>query len=322
MYGGSTAQQAAVTAALVSEVKSLKPHIYQVILNPAMLGIAMSGGMLRVNQRVDSSAKLEVSHHPMMVLTDTTVDKFMEAVESLLGPAYEKKKHDEECTLCSEEPDQPLRMSCGHIYCKECFEHQCNSAFSATSTWTLIDCIGNDHECEHIFTLTELRSMLSSDTFERLLRSAFDAYIGANCKDLRYCPTPDCTQVYRPTTTGDVVTCSRCLAPICTTCHTPSHAIVHAGLSCKEVQDLGAGGQIALHKWKTEFGAKDCPKCGTLITKVDGCDHIQCLGCRVHICWACMQIFEDTDEVDAGHDIYHHMEEAHPLFGGDDDVIE
>ena len=345
LYGGSTAQQAAVTEALVATIRSLRPSIYRLVLTPKLVQIALNGGIRRVSERLGSAVYLETTQNPMtMTLAGGTEEEFQNAVELLMkGTGKTVALAAALCPICDDRPREPLRSSCGHSYCKECFEQWTNSALSNPGNWARITCCGryrNGEACEYTFTLDELRSMIPSTTFERMLRSAFDAYIGANPKALHFCPTPDCTQVYQPTGKGDsigahgdevttrgdgvttfdeestngaVITCSSCLNSICTKCH----ASRHAGFTCKESKGHGEEARADLERAKASMGARDCPVCTTTIVKSGGCNHVQCLACHVHICWKCMRAFEDAqipgldEEGDGAAACYEHMVVVH-----------
>ncbi|OBT42796.1 hypothetical protein VE00_06586 [Pseudogymnoascus sp. WSF 3629] len=59
---------------------------------------------------------------------------------------------------------------------------------------------------------------------------------------------------------------------------------------------------------------KACPGCGTMVEKVDGCDHITCTveGCETEWCFVCRGVFDEET-------IYGHMEEEHGGYG--DEVV-
>jgi hypothetical protein len=71
-----------------------------------------------------------------------------------------------------------------------------------------------------------------------------------------------------------------------------------------------------LENYKAVAGTKECPKCATLIEKVDGCNHVECSGCHVHMCWVCLKVFSLSEAA------YQHMNDAHGgngLVEGEDD---
>lgn len=44
------------------------------------------------------------------------------------------------------------------------------------------------------------------------------------------------------------------------------------------------------------MGVRQCPKCKTGIIKNGGCNHMECRGCKAHICWKCFKIFATSKE--------------------------
>jgi hypothetical protein len=50
---------------------------------------------------------------------------------------------------------------------------------------------------------------------------------------------------------------------------------------------------------------KECPKCGVLTDKIEGCDHITCPNCNAHWCWKC------RFQASTGHEIYDHLVSEH-----------
>lgn len=71
---------------------------------------------------------------------------------------------------------------------------------------------------------------------------------------------------------------------------------------CTEAKELGSKNKIAFAKWKQEQkNVKPCPKREKVIEKTFGCNHMECLGCKVYICWFCLDIF------DTGPETYAHM---------------
>ena len=59
--------------------------------------------------------------------------------------------------------------------------------------------------------------------------------------------------------------------------------------------------------------AKDCPSCGVMTEKIDGCNHITCTNCNTHWCFLCK--FVQTPEMY----IYNHLSRVHGGFYEDDE---
>ncbi|KAH6716368.1 hypothetical protein BKA61DRAFT_479329, partial [Leptodontidium sp. MPI-SDFR-AT-0119] len=204
----------------------------------------------------------------------------------------------------SEEPDNPIKTSCKHTYCLECLEDCCRSAASTSKAEFQIECHGDEGACSTVFTLREVKDRVSSSVFETVLKSSFEEYIQRHPQALRYCPTPDCGYVYRCTITSSsrppAYMCPECFEPLCTSCHSR-----HGDYTCAEYKDIASGGYEALAKLKRELNIKDCPRCTTPMEKTEGCNHMTCAGCKVHICWVCMAVFDTSGPC------YAHMTKAH-----------
>ncbi|KAM3076860.1 hypothetical protein ACMFMG_003671 [Clarireedia jacksonii] len=242
----------------------------------------------------------------------STIITGIHAVE--IHPALDTTSTPEgRCPIClDDEPDTPVQTLCKHTYCLECFENYCQSAASTSKDGFRIECPGDEGNCAAMFDLAELKERLSSSAFEGVLKSSFGTYVQRHPNDLHYCPTPDCGYVYRCARASDsnakppAYTCPNCLEPICTYCHAR-----HGRYTCAEYKDIESGGYEALEKLKRELNIKDCPKCKTPMEKTEGCNHMTCGGCGVHICWVCMAVFETSGRC------YEHMNKQHGGIGLD-----
>lgn len=218
-----------------------------------------------------------------------------------------------DCPICLCEADTPLQTSCKHTYCLECFEECCKSAASTSKEQFQIKCQGDGGSCAAVFRLRELKDHLSSLTFEKVLKSSFEEYIHRHTEAFRYCPTPDCGFIYRCTADHGsrslAYTCPNCFEPICTSCNAR-----HGGYSCIEYKDIASGGRKALERLKRELNIKDCPRCTTPMEKTEGCNHMTCGGCKSHICWVCMAVFETSGPC------YDHMNKKHGGIGLEFDI--
>lgn len=246
-------------------------------------------------------------------------------IETARGAETEKT-----CPSCLCEAEDPIHTSCGHVYCSECFDNMCVAAMTGTGEFRIscIETIGDGDgivsTCQRAFSLTELREQLPYERFEEVLRASFASHVGRHPADFKYCPTPDCDQIYRVATSGatkssssssssnplaatgvppSTFTCGKCLAPTCTACHRP-----HLGkttCASKAPGSSSRGGELVMDsKRKEELGIKDCPRCGTLLEKTGGCNHMECR-CGAHVCWRCLAAFGKSGEC------YEHMRKVH-----------
>ncbi|RYC89746.1 hypothetical protein BFJ63_vAg7404 [Fusarium oxysporum f. sp. narcissi] len=259
-------------------------------------------------------------------------DKFLPACEALdqllqeiqprsTGHNTEKSRTERaaegDCAVCFCEADQALTTSCGHIYCTICFVNMCLVEASMIGDFS-IKCIGDQGNCKKAIPLLEIQNLLLSEIFESVLEASFASFMRRHQDQLRYCPTPECSQVYRiaqpETRVPPIFTCAKCLTVTCTSCH-----VSHPRKTCAQYKGDASGGMAELLKAKEELGFKDCPKCNTHIQKDEGCNHINCSACGAHICWLCLKTFRDGD------DCYQHMGRIHGGIGDegeDDDDIE
>ena len=231
-----------------------------------------------------------------------------ELSDNAMPPFYQPKPRNNEnnkskpdCSVCLTPASDPFQTSCGHIYCKSCFAHQCSAA--TTNGIIPIRCLGDSGKCSHIFTIEELKTYLTHESFEQLLEKSLAQYVRSNSKSLRHCPTPDCPCIYRLTTKRDKLLCHSCLNIICINCQVHDHS----GISCEAYQ-AAMKAEETFTKWKEENNVNECPRCDAPIEKIDGCNHIECTNCANHICWQCMASFP------TGPEVYKHMKEEHGTF--------
>ncbi|EHK51001.1 hypothetical protein TRIATDRAFT_186740, partial [Trichoderma atroviride IMI 206040] len=213
-----------------------------------------------------------------------------------------------ECPSCLCELEDPIRMSCGHIYCSDCFIQMCEAEKTATKEFRIRCVKATDARgsiCQKPFSLSEIQEHLPVEAFEAVLEKSFESYISRHPGDFTYCQTPDCNQVYRNSPPGperpDTFTCKQCLVSICTFCHTS-----HPGKPCDEAKRIAKriGKSILSDETKKALGIKSCPNCSMLMEKRDGCNHMTCK-CGAHVCWVCLMSFND------GEACYTHMTKAH-----------
>ncbi|EPE10855.1 zinc c2h2 finger domain containing protein [Ophiostoma piceae UAMH 11346] len=271
-----------------------------------ILWLSNSGADIVKKALGKTNLKLELASEPRRaILSDEesyrTALHIFRTLPDHIYPGRESTTHMVTCCICWTEDADIITTPCRHNYCRSCFESMCR-----TNVNKGIQCLGDADSCKAQLPLSLLQKNLSPAAFERLLQDAFKAHMQHNFQQLRNCPTADCEQAYRapqmpdiPGLDAECSTCLACMASVCRRCNA-----VHEGLVCEEYQDQASGGYRALERAKAEFGIKECPNCGTLIQKTEGCNHITCPGCDVHLCWSCMQQFEEDF-------IYIHMLLAH-----------
>ncbi|KZP26851.1 hypothetical protein FIBSPDRAFT_731775 [Athelia psychrophila] len=208
------------------------------------------------------------------------------------------------CPICYDAVTLPIKFGCGHAYCGACIHH----FLTSTSTFPLV-CMGDEDTCHVPIPIPVIQRFLPIEQFTNLLETAFIALIDHHPQDFKHCPTPDCRQVYRCTTSdaASIIHCPSCLSSVCSACHEESHE----GMTCEErkLNDDRNEQERLNDEFATQSGFKKCPQCAVWIEKTEGCNHMACK-CGAHICWVCMGIFDAAS-------VYQHMHTAH---GGFHDV--
>ncbi|TQN71071.1 ATP-dependent RNA helicase DEAH11 [Colletotrichum shisoi] len=259
-----------------------------------------------VGEDSKSMTGMRTAFEETMGLMSESLDAEARTVEARFQEAYPTFRLREgenlselECPICMDEPAIPIRSSCGHVYCKGCYVSLAQSA-AGTRTDGAIKCFGDEGACKKPIPIVELRAILPGKSFETLLASSMRSYVCSHPLELRFCPTPDCQQLYRPTPAGAnvnaVARCPDCLVVMCTACHAPHDESV----LCSEAREKDDNAEI-----RKALGVKPCPQCRTPIERSGGCNHLECGVCYAHICWACMKHYRTSAEC------YAHMEEAH-----------
>ena len=309
---GSTDSKENIRRALIEKLDSLMETTHYISLSADDLKKALHGGFRRIVAALGKQkASLDIRQRPQIItITGSTRD--LETARALLDEdvasdvgdlALGENTNEHDCAVCWTEAENAYRTPCGHVYCASCFASQCCSAGEGDLP---VRCLGDSTTCLQVFGLQEIKDSLPSTAFEQLLQDSFTAHVRTNPKSFQYCPTPDCPQIYRvpvATTGGVVVTCPSCLTPICTTCQVTAHD----GMDCDTYRRVGTQGDEEFAKWKRENAdkVKDCPVCQVSIEKSFGCNHMECRNCGAHICWVCMETFDE------GTKCYGHMQEVH-----------
>ncbi|KAG5950192.1 hypothetical protein E4U53_005404 [Claviceps sorghi] len=329
---GPRPQRQKAQQALIELAQSKSSSVHTIELDAGQFARAFRGGYRAITAAIgEDKVVLDVVSSPRRILVAGSENDVRVAREILQnghghGHGHGRKascaKQDKgpiglDCAICWTEAENPVHTACKHVYCAGCFADLC---YAGVNSGPCIRCQGDAGNCGEVLPRTELEKYNSSAALDEILETAFTTYMASKGTDLRNCPTPDCTQIYRGTTrpqddTGLAVQdiagsllfkCPSCLVAICTSCNVP-----HEGQTCAEYRDFSSGGSKLLEATKKELGIKDCPVCGVMIEKSFGCNHMTCAKCGAHICWVCLKTFPE------GSFVYDHMREKHGGIGID-----
>ncbi|KMT08595.1 hypothetical protein BVRB_6g138750 [Beta vulgaris subsp. vulgaris] len=203
--------------------------------------------------------------------------------------------------LCDVEDAHQLE-SCMHVFCKSCLVEQCESAIKNVDSFPI--CCAHEG-CGIPLWLVDLKYLLSSEKLDELFIASVRAFVAYSGGKYRFCPSPDCPSVYEvadPSKSGEPFICGACYAETCTKCHLEYHPY----LSCDKYKEYKEDPDSSLREWwrgKEEY-VKRCTTCGHTIEKAEGCNHVECK-CGKHLCWVCLESFDDSDEC------YSHLRNIH-----------
>lgn len=269
----------------------------------SLIGVFMSEDLFKLQTELGhDNVWFDLSNKELVVRGDEDAQKV--AALAVRHVQQRRRGHsapaDAVCPVCFDEVSHPISLSCGHRWCRACLTGYMHASVD-NKTFPL-KCLGDDAKCSHLIPLSLAEELLTPDEFDAVVRASFLAYVQSRPDEFHYCPTPDCPQVYRKTKRNTVLQCPSCLVRICPLCDTEWH---ESG-SC---QDRDPQDQFLFEQWKGRHDVKDCPSCKVPIERLAGCNHMTCVSCKTHICWACLATFTTSGEV------YDHMRGIHGGIG-------
>ncbi|KAI6160784.1 hypothetical protein EDD17DRAFT_764154 [Pisolithus thermaeus] len=137
------------------------------------------------------------------------------------------------CPICGGDISVPFHLGCGHVYCVACLRYFLLSALNAPDF--PLRCLGNDGRCGVPIPIPTIHRFLPPASFNRLLEAAFTTYLVKHANEFKYCKTPDCTQIYRSTSSEAPVSlrCPSCFSDFCSSCG-KSHEVLQ---ECTKVRN-------------------------------------------------------------------------------------
>ena len=276
MFGEDT-EQNRVREGLIQRVISLQVERRAINLSNEELRALVTGGMTSLQGELGmEKLSIDIAQRTLVVQgTDEDATAAREHLKLLTAAAADQTSlmtggsaaaAGVPCPICLCDVSRPEKLPCGHTYCTDCLRHFLHAA----SRTVVPSCMCVAPGCTQAVPYERtIQRLLTPDDDERLLRAAFLAHVHARPDEFVYCPTPDCTTLYRPA--RDVrIRCPVCLVQICAHCKVADHE----GIRCHEYEEQLSGHSLANARWKEEHGIKPCPKCGADLEKSGGCNHI------------------------------------------------
>ncbi|XP_063784220.1 E3 ubiquitin-protein ligase RNF14 isoform X2 [Pseudophryne corroboree] len=228
--------------------------------------------------------------------------------------AQQKKCFNSKLFLCNICFSEKLGSECTHF--KDCQHVYCNLCLKDYFEIQIRD--GQVHalncpepKCTSVATPAQVKDLVGEELFSRydrlLLQSSLDLMA-----DVVYCPRPSCQTPVMQEPGGTMGICSSCHYAFCTLCKMTYHGVSPCKVTAEklillrtEYLDADDDGKKFLEKrygkrviqkaveemesreWLDQ-NSKCCPRCGTHIQKVEGCNKMTCTGCHQYFCWLCM----------------------------------
>ncbi|OAP59450.1 hypothetical protein AYL99_06748 [Fonsecaea erecta] len=194
-----------------------------------------------------------------------------------------------ECTVCFEEHQPGELVILHHCHCAYCLPCL-NQAFRVACK----DRASFPPRCHNVpLRISALGSVLDDDVVERY--KEIEAEFGAHRPF--YCAAPECS-AFIPENNHcshqGVAVCPRCHHTTCTTCKRlesdhPAWDTDAKKRECPaEEEDV-----VKLFELGVEEEWSQCPTCGNMVEKTEGCKHMDCV-CGVEFCYVCGTLFDEN----------------------------
>ncbi|XP_040200547.1 E3 ubiquitin-protein ligase RNF14 isoform X1 [Rana temporaria] len=214
------------------------------------------------------------------------------------------------CNICFSEKlgsECTYFKDCSHVYCNSCLRDYFEIQIRDGEVHAL-NC--PEPKCTSVATPAQVKMLVGEQLFSRydrlLLQSTLDLM-----SDVVYCPRPSCETPVMQEPGDPMGICSSCQYAFCTLCRMTYHGVSPCKLTAEKLlalrdEYLAADedgkkflekryGKRVLQKAVEELesvewleqNSKPCPRCGTYIQKIDGCNKMTCTGCKQYFCWLC-----------------------------------
>nr|QIE48529.1 hypothetical protein [Trametes gibbosa] len=296
---------------IVHRVRALKSELtHRYPVPDLLIGVFMSADLVDLQRELGhDNVWFDLSSKQLVIRGDEDVQKVAQLAILHVRQRYPRRNAGGAtlCPVCLDNVSHPVTLACGHTWCKACLAGYLNASVD-TKTFPLT-CLADSARCAQPIALATAQRLLSTEEFDRVVHAAFAAHVQQRPAEFHYCPTPDCPQIYRTAASAAaaragaaLLQCPSCLVRVCAHCNAEAHENTSCQAANPEDEEL-------FELWKTGHDVKHCPHCKVPIERAAGCNHMTCVSCKIHICWACLATFAQSGEV------YEHMRSIHGGIG-------
>ncbi|XP_019730761.1 ankyrin repeat and IBR domain-containing protein 1 [Hippocampus comes] len=205
--------------------------------------------------------------------------------------------------------EDPVDMSCGHEFCRACWEGFLNIKIQEGDAHNIF-CPA--YECYQLVPVHVIESVVSREMDQRYLQFDIKAFVENN-PAIRWCPAARCERAVRLTRPGlgesdphgfpllpsPAVDCGKghlfcweCLGEAhepCD-CHMWKNWLQKVTeMKPEELAGVSEAYEDAANCLWLLSNSKPCANCKSPIQKNEGCNHMQCAKCKYDFCWICLE---------------------------------
>uniref|UniRef100_A0A1A8NSM8 Ankyrin repeat and IBR domain-containing protein 1 n=1 Tax=Nothobranchius rachovii TaxID=451742 RepID=A0A1A8NSM8_9TELE len=205
--------------------------------------------------------------------------------------------------------EDPIDMSCGHEFCRICWEGFLNIKIQEGDAHNIF-CPA--YECYQLVPVHVIESLVSREMDQRYLQFDIKAFVENN-PSIRWCPVARCERAVRLTRPGPgdndphsfpllpspAVDCGKghlfcweCLGEA----HEPCDCQMWRNwlqkvteMKPEELAGVSEAYEDAANCLWLLTNSKPCANCKSPIQKNEGCNHMQCAKCKYDFCWICLE---------------------------------
>ncbi|XP_033983405.1 ankyrin repeat and IBR domain-containing protein 1-like [Trematomus bernacchii] len=207
--------------------------------------------------------------------------------------------------------EEPVDMSCGHEFCRACWEGFLNLKIQEGEAHNIF-CPAFD--CYQLVPVEVIESVVSREMDKRYLQFDIKAFVENN-PAIRWCPEAGCERAVRLSTQGpgssnsDSLSFPLLRAPavdcgkghlFCWECQGEAHEPCDCETwklwqqKVSEMRPVELAGvsdayEDAANCLWLRSNSKPCANCKSPIQKNEGCNHMQCAKCKYDFCWICLE---------------------------------
>ncbi|KAH0582905.1 hypothetical protein H2248_010806 [Termitomyces sp. 'cryptogamus'] len=236
MVLGDEANRTKARKGMLKLLKLVRAQRHVIPLDLRSIRILVDGGYMQLQEKLRGAHKvtLDLAVPELVVRGDV---EFGEATAILAAAASENSSTadvddmEDCCFVCKRRPQEPVKLSCTHVYCMACLQYVLLA--SAGAHFAPPRCLAG---CEEYIPYITVRDVLPMAAEAALLENAFLAYVRAN-EEYFFCPLPHCKTVFRRLAEGRVgsvcYTCVSCMRKVCAMCGEE----YHEGIDCTARDD-------------------------------------------------------------------------------------